>query len=80
MKNNKIPLKINSIKVPADQVVAGDVMKFRMSKFDTIQWLQVQKVIPGKYVVGFQLENGCFVSHSIRNKSDWATIIPLNSL
>ena len=61
-------------RVSGDQIRVGDVMRFRMSKYDPIQWLKVISVTPSGRRIQVNLEHDCMDLVSIRNKSDWRIV------
>jgi uncharacterized protein (DUF2249 family) len=69
-------MTFETLTVPADKLKVGDVLRFRMSKYDPVLWLPIKKLVPGKYryevICG---EKGDHMTQvSIRNKSEWATV------
>jgi hypothetical protein len=64
---------MTTIKIPADQVQVGDMLRFRMSKREPVRWVKVLGITPGKFTYGFSFSGGS-TWHSVANKSDWATV------
>ena len=63
-------------RIPGNEVKVGDVVRFRMSKYEPVKWLKVErtKLHESGKTVWLGLEGGTVTWASIANKSDWVTV------
>lgn len=68
------------LRIPGNEVMVGDLYRFRMSRYDPVRWLRVLVVTPfcstnsvGKTVT-LHLEACCMDHCSIGDKRGWATV------